>query len=104
MISVREGFDIIPWMKRTGERSYDKKMTKDSKGYIEYHSNEPHIQRGSMGINPHAKWFRICIMIRPIKYLSIFVKKIFQADSDLFERVLKQNLKKNWDFGLIHTV
>ncbi len=74
---------MVPWMKRTTEPSYEKRVIKDSKGYIEYHSDEPHIQRGSMEINPHAKWFRICIMIRPIEYLSIFVKKILAVTQGL---------------------
>ncbi len=55
MISVREGFDIVPWMKRTAEPGYEKRVTGDGKGYIEYHSDEPHIHGGSMEINPYAK-------------------------------------------------
>jgi hypothetical protein len=56
MISVREGFDII------AERGYEKRVAKHSKGYTGYHSNEPHIQRRSMKINPYAK-VQKCIMI-----------------------------------------
>ena len=56
MISVREGFGII------AERSYEKRVAQDSKGYTGYHSDEPHIQRRSMEINPHAK-VQNCIMI-----------------------------------------
>jgi hypothetical protein len=62
MISVREEFDIVPWMKRTDEPSDEKRVTEDIKGYIGYHSDEPHIQKESMKINPHAK-VQNCIMM-----------------------------------------